>query len=125
MRLFGVRMPARIAVVAGLLAVFAATCHFLNTPGDPWVDVLVSHVYGHDTRYAPAYSEGRFWSLHPGMTMPDVEKTLGPPLEKIEYDRGNAVWWYSESPRGLDYWMRAVVFRGGKTVRLIDGFYLD
>ena len=110
----------RLVVSVALLCLLAAACLVLLVPGDPWCDVVISYVFGHDTRYAPGYSEGRWNGLRRGMTTTDVETMMGPPLRKLQYDGDCRVWWYSESPRHSDYWMRAVSFRGGAAERFIE-----
>jgi hypothetical protein len=50
---------------------------------------------------------------------------MGPPLRKMQYDRGQEVWWYSESAHSSDYWKRAVSFRAGVVGKFFSGFYID
>ena len=126
MRLPHVRFRSRrLVVTVGLLGLFINVCLVLLAPGDPWCDVIISQVFGHDTRYAAGYSEGRWRGLRRGMTSSEVETMIGPPLSTMRYEGDHEVWWYSESPRGSDYWKRAVSFRGGAAEEFIGGFYLD
>jgi len=126
MRLRDVRVGSRrLVVTVALLCLFTILCLVLLAPGDPWCDVIVSHVFGHDTRYTAGYSEGKWRGLRAGMTTSEVEMRMGPPLRTMQYDGDHKVWWYSESPRGSDYWMRAVSFRGGAAEEFIGGFCLD
>ena len=115
----------RLVVTVGLLGLFVAGCLVLFAPGDPWCDVIISYVFGHDTRYAAGYSEGRWRGLRSGMTTSEVETRMGPPLRRMQYDGDHDIWWYSEFPRGSDYWKRGVSFRGGAAENFIGGFYLD
>ena len=126
MRLRDVRFGSRrLLVTVALLCLFTTVCLVLLAPGDPWCDVIVSHVFGHDTRYTAGYSEGKWRRLRAGMTTSEVETRIGPPLRKLQYDGHQQVWWYSESPSGSDYWKRAVSFRSGYAEQFIGGFYLD
>jgi hypothetical protein len=126
MRLRDVRFGSRrLLVTVALPCLLTTVCLVLLAPGDPWCDVILSHVVGHDTRYTAGYSERKWRGLRARMTTSEVEMRMGPPLRKMQYDGDHTVWWYSESPRGSDYWMRVVSFRGGAAEYFIGGFYLD
>ena len=122
------RRTIRVTAIAGHSGAPVPLYHRMScasSPGDPWCDVILSHVVGHDTRYTAGYSEGKWRGLRARMTTSEVEMRMGPPLRKMQYDGDHTVWWYSESPRGSDYWMRAVSFQGGAAEYFIGGFYLD
>jgi hypothetical protein len=112
-------------VAAALLCLFIALCAALILPGDPWADVALAQLLGHDTRYAAGYSESGWRKLRRGMTTREVEAILGPALKKIHYERDHEIWSYTDSPRGSDYWRRAVSFRGDVADEFVGGFYLD
>jgi hypothetical protein len=114
-----------LVVAAALLCVFGTACAVLLIPGDPWADAVVARGFGHDTRYAPGYREDAWWRLRRGPTTGDVAAILGAPLRKTRYDAHREVWSYTDSPRGSDYWMRAVSFRDGAAEEFRGGFYRD
>lgn len=78
------------------MVAFAGSCLLLTVcppflAGDHYWDVALSLAFGHDTRHAPGYSEGRWLGLRRGMTHPEVDSMVGPPLRKMEYKGGQEV----------------------------------
>jgi hypothetical protein len=80
------------------------------------------------TRYASGFSEARFDLVVAGMTTSQVESILGMPLEKVplypDAEHGEN-WIYSESPLGLNYEQRWVIFQNGKVATTIKHYWIE
>lgn len=80
-----------------------------------------------DTLYAPGFSHRKFLHISPGMTMAEVEKRLGPPLDSYEvmHRIGEIGWRYSLTPSDSSYRTRIIFFRDGKVSERLSEFYVD
>ena len=140
------RIPRRITVRRTMVAVAVAgivlaSIKFLFIDHRP-TDLLfaaISALGGHFTVYADGYSESRFRSLRPGMTVRQVEAIMGSPLEKGKWQvpegpgpttpgEGdlNDIWYYSRAGKSRgNYWRSEVWFRKGVVYRTDGTYYLD
>ena len=102
-------------VVVGLACIGAAAwaLSYVRYPLDGWVGSALAVGYGHDTEYAPGYSEKEFARLELGMTMNEVERRLGRPLQEYAITGGELGWRYTRSPRDMSYRVRVVIFKSG------------
>ena len=80
------------------------------------------------TRYANGFSESNFDRIVVGMTTSQVESILGLPIEKVPWPgkQGSMEnWVYSESPLGLSYEQRWLIFQGDKVVIPIKQYWIE
>ncbi len=134
------RMMIAIAV-AGIVVAVARFLFIDNRPTDI-LFAAVSALEGHSTVYAGGYSESKFRSLRVGMTSPQFEDIMGPPMEKGHwYDVGDAavgqpvtpgegiesdVWCYTRAGKARgNYWQREVWFPNGVLYRTERIYYVD
>lgn len=95
-------------------------------PLDGWDGALLGALLGHDTEFAPGYSEDGFSRIHLGMTKAQVEALVGRPLHDSPLTERGIGWYYSRSPGDTDYRCRAVLFEDYQTVtRIHTEFYVD
>lgn len=88
--------------------------------------LLAPLIVGNDTEYAPEYSHRSFMKISPGMNGTQVEEIIGPPLDKyVVQETGETGWLYSRTPSDSSYRERAILFRDGKVVERLSGFYVD
>ena len=109
----------------GLIFLLAIFLYAILLPGPK--DLLRSLIIGHDTVYAPGFSERNFRRVQIGMTPEEVEATMGcPPIQVIDYPSKDKYYWeYSMSPGDTHHWMWTVSFNAGRVTRTSHGFYFD
>lgn len=129
-----------LAAVVAFALILTGIKHVLidNRPRDVFFATL-SGLFGHTTIYARGYSESKFRSLRVGMTPPQVEEIMGPPLTKAQWQESipgqpitpgvgplHEIWCYSgPGKRRGNFWMREVCFKDGVVLSLEREFYLD
>lgn len=78
------------------------------------------------TTYAGGFSENAFARVEVGMSMADVERLLGPPLEKyVVAHSGQTGWKYTWKHCDCSYRVRVLLFRDGRVEERIRRFYVD
>jgi hypothetical protein len=124
------RVKRRRLYLYHIMAIVLVSCLILSAirfaiNGPSVNDLVRSIMFGHDTMYERWCSEHAWLNVRRGMRGSEVEALLGPSFKTLEYSGGLEAWLYSMSPRGSDYWKRAVLLRGGIVVDLDGGFYDD
>lgn len=111
-----------VFAIAGIAASMVVVSWQTRRPGDQVLSLLL----GHDTVYAPSFTERGFHRLEAGMSTDEVEDMMGgPPLEKTEYPSGKVIWAYSVSPRDTNHWKNNVSIEDGRVVSTYSGYYMD
>ena len=76
------------------------------------------------TYYAPKFNQNKFNSLRPGMSSGELEKVMGPPLEKIRRRDGSVLWAYSgRADVSCSYWRRLVMVRDEKITSIANDYW--
>jgi hypothetical protein len=126
MRLSRVRFTVRrmmvVVVALGIVLALARSVFIEDSPDQ----LLPAILLGHSTIYAPGYNESRFRAIRVGMTVSQVERLVGYPLERREpgWGVGDDLWLYTWKRSG-HFRRRWVVFLNGKVVEVINDFYVD
>jgi hypothetical protein len=123
---------ALVAIVLGLGNLLFIDNRPLDIPA--WA---ISSLAGHSTAYAEGYSEARFRSIRPGMTLRQVEELMGDPLnreqwldfdreEMLDFDKGKPsiyIWYYTEAGRPTsNHWRKQVWFRDGRVTMTVSDY---
>lgn len=113
-----------LAVVGTLMALAALGLHLTSLDG---LDgLLLSAIYGDDTRFAATYSGAAFRSVRVGQSKSQVEQALGRPLSESAFEDGEVTWHYSDSPTGGSFRNRVVRFSADGGVAAVTAeFYVD
>ena len=78
------------------------------------------------TVYGPGFSERKFASIRIGMTPPEVEAILGPPLQRRAWGGFDDVSFYSYSQDDTgNFWRKWVVWKDGKAELKLNDFWYD
>ena len=108
----------------GLIFVLAVVLYVVFLPEPK--DILRSLMLGHDTVYAPGFSERNFRRIQIGMTPEEVEATMGwPPLGVHKYPDNYQIWNYTQSPGDTHHFKRNVAFEHGRVVGIASLYYVD
>jgi outer membrane protein assembly factor BamE (lipoprotein component of BamABCDE complex) len=89
---------------------------------------LISLYLGEVTVYTERYSESRFRSISPGMSMTDVLSVMGPPLRRAPWGGYPQVWFYSDQKTITDnFWRRWVIVdtRKDRVATIVDDFWIE
>ena len=87
-----------------------------------------------DTVYAPGYSEAGFAQIAPGMSIKEVEQTLGSPMHTLTNKDGLVRWCYTGDGKCIargwklaDFaWLgREIIFRENKVAEIVKLVYND
>jgi outer membrane protein assembly factor BamE (lipoprotein component of BamABCDE complex) len=86
---------------------------------------IILHFDG--TVYSKGYSERLFRQIRVGMTRSEVEKLMGPPLEKNRWGDGKSeTWMYTyHDPVTSNYWRRWVQIENGSVVQVLNDYWED
>jgi hypothetical protein len=116
-------------IIAGVGGMMGLVRWMMVEASNP-LDYAIAALAGHDTVYAPSFSERRFHRLRVGMTPAYVEEIAGPPLRVAGKDEAwgggvREVWLYSDSPTHGHFWRRMVFFEGGRVSAIERDFWFD
>jgi hypothetical protein len=61
------------------------------------------------------------------MTCEEVQAIMGPPLEKVPWDRTpDEMWYYSRQAHATaNFWRRWILIEGGKVTAVFNDFWID
>lgn len=135
--------PMMVAVaITGIVLAFTKYLLIDNRPGDI-LAATIAALDGHYTVYSNGYRESRFRSIRIGMTVRQVEDSMGPPLDKGKWQAHNGsspitpgedplddVWYYTRGGKHVQqgtksHWQRGVYFRNGVTCETDSTYYQD
>jgi hypothetical protein len=78
------------------------------------------------TYYAAGFDQRKFDNLHVGMSASELEKAIGPPLEKIPQRNGSVLWTYSGRPDvSRSFWRRWVFLKDDKITSIENDYWDD
>jgi hypothetical protein len=76
------------------------------------------------TRYSPLYSEEKFRALQVGMTVSEMERIIGTPISKTEWEDGTVLWAYSDRKDDTcDFERRWVLVRNGSIAAITNDYW--
>ena len=121
------KVVAAGALAGALLLTALAGLHAWLIDGlDGW---LWSLTLDEDTAYTPGYSDAAFRRVHPGMTIDEVHKLLGPPQlswaiprNSDGEDTGERWSW---SPGDTNFRCRVILFGAGRVIEKHAELYID
>jgi hypothetical protein len=116
-----------VGLFVGSLALGQMNPHFKGYAAADWlrwIDSLGDHA---ETRYPDGFSEENFRTIKPGLTMVQVKKFLGEPLDASqEWIRPEAWWDYSlPASNNWTYHSRTIFFVDGRVSRVDRSYYAD
>jgi len=76
------------------------------------------------TYYAASFDESKFNSLHEGMSVGELERFIGPPLEKVRQTNGSVLWTYSgRADDTCSFWRRWVFIENDKITGVVSDYW--
>src|SRR4051794_20083777 len=108
----------RMMVVVAALGIVLTLARYVFIEDSP-DQLLAAMLHGHSTVYARGYNESRFRTIRIGMTVSQVERLVGCPLERMQpwWSVGDDLWLYTWKRSG-SFRRRWVVFRNGEVVEV-------